>query len=343
MTGAPANPLDALGLDAAMLGERSHVEPAEDPTGWGGVTGPVLAGLLPILASLQFSPVTVPAVERAGFAVEMARHQNRRVIALTETSEGALAVQGTGDTAGRFEVSGTTAYLTPDADESYVVLNAAGQGLLIENSGLTYTHITVPRIETLAPLSCQATSWLTTHDPAWLHELVASQTETGDPLLAAAAAGACMRLTEFGDTEALSHLLRGEVHEPSIQPQLWFESLPGDTRRLVESLAVAQVELLAGRIDGLARQLQLTDEGWCETWRGVLLGRDDLESVRVLLHASGCGTHLAQDLRAFDTMADRFAASLPRQVRFVDERLFCVALRDPSAWWARDCDAPDIA
>ncbi|MGH7860331.1 MAG: hypothetical protein ACREQY_23625, partial [Candidatus Binatia bacterium] len=162
--------------------------------------------------------------------------------------------------------------------------------------------------------------------------------EVGDSWHRLVAAGLYARLIEPSSPEESRKLIddhiAGRPNPLLVRPIAWVRSLSPTQLDDIEELALAEVDRLHGLVESLAESIDCEDPAW----RGKVLElchlRDDLEGTHSLLGEARRGDRLALALDGLDRDGDLFTASIPREIRFEDERLRRVRLGDPLAWWA---------
>lgn len=183
--------------------------------------------------------------------------------------------------------------------------------------------------------------WLSAppREDEWLVGHIRELAAAGRAFGVVGAVGAWARLRSRTPARAatlVARSLRGEVDEESVAPQRWARTfLVGVHREAVVRAAIGTCGRLAeelGAVEAADPDVQAT---WTR-FAAALRDRDDLESVRVMLHAAEAAAELVQCTRDVDAAGDDLVHSLPLEPSLAtDAHIARVALMMPDLWWGK--------
>jgi len=173
----------------------------------------------------------------------------------------------------------------------------------------------------------------------WLIDAAMEMAATEEPLLRLAAAGMVARLFSARDPKQREALLASMV-ETGTHPVVeavreYARGLDADAVEDLGHLASAVVDGLFDRLDELRELVIEGSEDAADAALGLLLSRDEAESVLYVLRAAGGGAPAAEALEAFDREAVASAADVDLAGASLHERLLAVACLDPVCWWGQ--------
>jgi hypothetical protein len=173
----------------------------------------------------------------------------------------------------------------------------------------------------------------------WLRHAFDARRDSPSLLQRIAAAGLLRRLWAPPPDQAAAvarNLLAG-ASAPPLEIDRWARALPRDAIDEIERAAVNATADLEDEIGGLAALHADAPASLGAAVRAVMERRDDLESVRAVLRASGGGEHLTTALAEVDEVAALHATVLAAGVDDLDaagdELLVTVGWSEPDAWW----------
>ncbi len=171
----------------------------------------------------------------------------------------------------------------------------------------------------------------------WLVAEAKEMAATGEPLLRLAAAGMVARLFSPRDRAQRERLL-AEMLEAGRHPVVdavrsYASSLDANALESLDHLVAALADGLHDRLDEL-RELVVEDlPDAPDAALGLLLSRDEIESVLYVLRAAGGGENAAEAVAAFDREAVAAAMDIDLARPPRHDRLLAVSRCDPTCWW----------
>lgn len=184
--------------------------------------------------------------------------------------------------------------------------------------------------------------WIPNMHDTWLQSMVERTLPAADTWARTALAGQITRLAEHDAVAAaatsaasgsVAAMLDRLGSSSAMKPRAWARTLDADTLDAMEQHALRRAASLEGELDDLFVVLPRDADAARTEWTRLCHRRDDIESVRVLLHEAGAGTSLDGVLRRTDRAGRSARINLGPDVVTDDERLRRVALGDPGAWW----------
>lgn len=324
------------GLDSAQLGPADAVEwPSSRaalglaPGRWPSVV--VEPARLTALVDQRFEgarfvPAAVPALDECGACVE-----------LLESWPGIakfMAAAGTG-----IEVRG--AGLSPhglitDRDDPgtvfmdlaatgpvVVVTGGAGVACWLDNDRIVFRAVLFPVIvPPMGAVEAPLLRWCDSLSDQWLASEIRARARAGHGWQTVVAVGLLDRLLPPGMEVTGQEIYR------------WVTELDASTREIIEEIAVADAESMAGALLDIELEPAPDDPAWQEQVLAACHRRDDLEGVRRILQEAGAGLGLNAALEEIDEQGLSLRFALP-WFSLDDERLRRVAARDVEAWWAQ--------
>lgn len=322
--------LRAMGIGPEMLGPIEHLAmPTLSPHAALGSTPGAPSVLLPAHS---------PVMDALGMRIEV----DAAVAQLRVIARGAAAFQVRPDLRAR------EAEAADAAGIARVALQQPGRFLIETASG---TPLVVGWRDAGALLLRPVYAWagppveewtVNTHD-AWMQEQL-GQALAADAWARTSLAGQLARLCEpdAADVAALiaSGRLQDLVSDAELAPRRWARTLDTASIRALEQQAVRRAEALGDDLTDLFDTLSADLSEASVSWRRLCHRRDDIESVRVLLHEAGAVDRLDAALESADRTGRAIRINLHAAIAADDERLRRVALGDPAAWWgSTDFDA----
>jgi hypothetical protein len=309
------------------------------------------SGVVPALtlAACLVAPSTraaTPQSARAGVEVSICR-ESPRVLKLKATSpSGALSIRPrveapeTEDSIYFAQEDAGIAVVDTTKVPSFLVTSPGGVLVVYADaSGLTCELLEIEvdqvlDVEPFAEVTAPIATWLTHLDDRWLHDQVTARLVAPTSWDYGSVAGMLTRLVEFRDPRAaVQRILAGQPEPLHAEPRKWARALPPPQLRTLQSLALAEVDILHEAIRELRKSVDNDEPEWQGEWSYLCQRRDDLESVRVLLHEAGADARLSEALRRLDREGELLRLALPWTDDLVDERASRIGSRDPGAWW----------
>ena len=171
---------------------------------------------------------------------------------------------------------------------------------------------------------------------AWLRDAVADKLASDRYADRVIGIGLIARLwTPVGSDEAersLRALLDGEAATPAMAARRWAQDLDRETCEELGQHGIEAARSLRARLDGSGEAIAAAvAEAFV---LGLVLQRDDLESLATVLRFAGASSHLDAALDQLDRSAVTHLTALSSVVGLgEDDRLRAVAWQEPDAWW----------
>ena len=335
--------LAALGMPGAQVGETERISVAPHPAGEGrsmlAVTDPAEAA-----EAGTFVPVDSPMLESGGVFLAMLDDWPDVLRVMCAQDNVIVDLRG----------FPWVAFDQDDAGVACCLATAPEPGVVITSRGTYLLDWRDRRIQAVSwPVTTAAVEnvtspvgeWARESIDGWLSEEIRVRLDHGGTWSAVVATGMFARLERLSEgraREIVTNQLAGALDDRAARPWRWVRSLSLRQLEAIESLTLAETDILHRFMDDALRAVALDDPNWCEDIREICHRRDDVECAWRLLSEVGTGRRIRSLVAQLDATGDAFFAGLRGKLALEDERLKRVAREQPDAWWARVAvgDAP---
>ena len=202
-------------------------------------------------------------------------------------------------------------------------------------------HSPLPPSKSLAKTEPPIDALVADLQGAWIREEV--EKYSSDPWSRVVAMGLILRYfsADLGSNERralLADLSAGKTPEVVMRIRSWRDALDDDQRGAILGFARTARLSLQTSLDSLRETFAL-EPAWIDKFVTACVKRDDLEAVRWLMAGP---TDLDEALKDLDDAAWAFVVTLPAALRPDHPRLLRAAALDPTAWWIRPVQWPEI-
>ncbi len=351
--------LDALGLAGCAISEGEPVPDIEGEVEEGLVKEAVVLTLAACLdcgftmadedgpeQPVEFIEIDVRDVSETGIGVARAE-PNPRILRLHSTSGTDLQItcawgETDPDLCRTDPDDPGTVYIELAGKGPYAVMQPTGSGVVLidgmDGPMLHTAYTDFADIPPLAGMGAPIAQWCSDCDDTWLAATVQGRAASRDPWNDAVAVGMYHRLYEYSSADIaqkdVEALLAKRVPDRDAPPLRWLLGVSDEQLRILEDLALAEVDQVHARIAEIAREVSPDSEPWRVDLLDLLHRRDDLEGVRQLLAERGRAARINAALTELDAVGSRFVSTTADVEPFDDERLNRAWLRDADAWWA---------
>jgi hypothetical protein len=315
------------------------------PTDQAGEARSLVAGLVAVYLASPFSavPDLSHLPDRVGIHLELGSGRPSLVrLATTEPDDTLRVLPAHGG-----PVPEAALYVPPDEPgvlaidlsrfpQVTVMSERGGVSVRLSGQRLTVQEIRF-RIEPLATVTAPLGTWLELVTDQWLVDEAALLATRQNSWTTVVTAGLIARHVDAARGEsaeaAWGRFLRGEADPLLAAPRRWARGLGGPEKRTISDLALAETDVLHRELEDVGASVHEGLEGWEAQWRRLCARRDDLESVRLVLHEANADEALSDALLDVDRAGEALRLSVPWSAAVADERAHRVGLLNPFAWW----------
>jgi hypothetical protein len=232
----------------------------------------------------------------------------------------------------------------PQRHSTLSILRTDGLGILLSHDGQQLCGIMVfpqmIRIEKNEPLDpVPMRHWLGELEDQWLRTQIEERLKLGTNWDIAVAVGLYARLRQHTGQRAkliVQSLLSGEIDPIEDRPWQWSRKLSEPQSRQLQRLLTVNLSQLSEQMEYIEQSPAYDDPNWRESCKEILYGRDDIESVRILLCERKENDAIDSGIATFDANGEAFLAGLPHIAEWLDDERFIRVLSvTPTCWWAR--------